>query len=186
MIQKRQPDKAAHVGRANTKRKQRTEPVAPSSWEDEETGWQQSSHFQAGLSNVLSRARRHGREVTLIYFRLPLSAWTPDSRLRLYLTLRLQLLQREVKPGVASFGRLAEDEFAVCVANTDEFSAHANVMLLRQTLDDLAPEVSTAIFPRDGEDRDALLSSVTRALEEHPSNIIDFEAYRRRRGPRAA
>jgi GGDEF domain-containing protein len=154
----------------------------PSDCQDTETGWYRHWYFTACLSDAIFNARRNGHEVTLIYLRLPLSAWKVASRLRLYLTIRLGLLEREVSQGSAIFGRVSEDEFAICIENTDEFDAATTVMLIQHTLAGLSAKTGTAVFPRDAEDRNSLVAAARTSFTGVPSNLVYMDAYRERRG----
>lgn len=152
---------------------------------DDETGWYQSWYFRARLDDLVARARAKGHELTVVWARMPLSKWGDGSRLRNYAIIRLGLIEREERPVDLLFGRLSEDEFAICVYGTEELLASMAAEKALRQLSSLAIDSDLASFPSDGRDSESLLARVRSGMST-PSNLVDFEAYRQRRGPRAA
>ena len=162
------------------------DPGLPGEIIDSETGWYRDWYFVHRLSDEVRRARTSGRPVALVFFRLPLDAWASTSRLRLYLDVRLGLLEREVGKDAGFFGRLGEDEFAFCVSSRDPLRARASVMLLENALPALSAEGAVVSFPEDAQDAVGLLEAARRNLDSGSGNIVDLLEYRLRRGGRAA
>lgn len=152
---------------------------------DEETGWYKTWYFWARLEDQLARARKSGHELTLVWASLPLGTWGDGSHLRNYTIIRLGLIEREPRPVEMLFGRLSEEEFVVAVYGTHELPASMAAEKALRQLAALAIESGIAGFPSDGQDAETLLASLRQGVST-PSNVVDFEAYRRRRGPRAA
>ena len=153
---------------------------------DTETGWYRRWYFLARLGDEITRARKSRRELTLIYGRLPLSGWEQESRIRRRLTLRLGILERESRPPDGFFGRMSDDEFAVCICGTNDLVAAAAAQMIQRRLSALLAETGMAIFPDDGKDRASLLDVARASLDTAPVNVVDMEEYRQRRIRRAA
>ena len=157
---------------------------------DPETGWYQRWYFMARLGDEMSRMRKRRRQLMVVYSRLPLSDYSEDSRWRIYVSLRLSILAREAKQAEGFFGRLSEDEFAICVSGTDSKAAANAAGLLRQRIDVLAGESGTAVFPSDAGDASGLVDAARDNLQVLPPNVVSLDGYRYRRGydwrPRAA
>jgi GGDEF domain-containing protein len=157
---------------------------------DLDTGWYQRWYFMARLGDEMAKTRKSRQELTLVYTRVPLSDFREDSRWRVYMTLRLSLLEREARQAAGFFGRLSEDEFAVCVSGTRSQSAATAAEALRRRLDALAGESGIAVFPASARDVGGLVHAARQALRARPANVVSLDDYRYRRqyswGPRAA
>jgi len=157
---------------------------------DPETGWYQRWYFMVRLRDEMAKMRESRQELTLVYTRVPLSDFSEHSRWRVYMTLRLGLLEREERQAAGFFGRLSEDEFVTCVSGTRGQSAATAVEALRRQLDALAGESGIAVFPTDASDVEGLVHTAREALRTRPPNVVSIDDYRYRRqyswGPQAA
>ncbi len=148
---------------------------------DAETGWNRPWHFLADMADALFDAHREERQVSLIFFRLELSALSVENRLRRFLTMWLRILASDVSYMGVHFGRLSEDEFAICIPHTEELDGAAMVTLLQRILVGLAAETAVVTFPEDGDSRYGLLDAARSRLTPETSNLVDLDAYRRKR-----
>lgn len=152
---------------------------------DPETGWFRSWYFMSRLAESLVAARERDLNVTLVYLRLPLSAWSITNRLRLYLTLRLSLLQHEAQSPLVYFGRLSEDDFVICLM-ADPAAAERNCIEVERRVRDLGCETSRAAFPADGDDPYGLLETALKRLEHARTGAVRTHRCRQQRHRRAA
>ncbi len=151
---------------------------------DPETGWYQRSYFAQRLDDEVARAVDHDRQVALVYFRLPLGAWEFTHHLRIYLTLRLGLMGRELGDDAGFSGRISEDEFAICLADVSDSKGDGVLALLWSTLSGLGADAVVLTCPEDGTDAAALMEAAGAKLR--PLNVVNLEEYRARRYGKAA
>jgi GGDEF domain-containing protein len=151
---------------------------------DPETGWYQPWYFTARLGDEVARSLEHRRQLALVYFRLPLRAWSPENHRRVYLTVRLGLLEHDLANVACFSGRLSEDEFAICLTNVNDSQAEGLLELLWSTLSGLGADAVVLTCPEDGTDAESLMNTAHKKLM--PSNVVDLEGYRESRYGRAA
>ena len=153
---------------------------------DAETGWYRRWYFMARLGDEIAESAQEQRQLTLVYAKLPIGGWDEESRLRVHLTVRLALIERESRVANVCFGRLSEDEFAVLIPNAEGLERSAAAEMFERQLMGLSAETSLVSYPDDGADPAGLLAAARGGLDRPPSNVIDLEAYRLRRGRKAA
>jgi GGDEF domain-containing protein len=151
---------------------------------DPETGWYQSWYFTARLGDEVTRSLGKKQQLALVYFRLPLRAWSPDNHLRVYLTVRLGLLEHDLANVACFSGRLSEDEFAICLTNVSDSQAEGLLELLWSTLSGLGADAVVLTCPEDGTDATSLMTTAREKLL--PSNVVDLKGYREDRYGKAA
>jgi len=153
---------------------------------DGETGWFEGRYFEDVVQLALKTVAAEGSVARLVHFRLPLSRWDMTSRSRLSVTMRLGLLANEMRGGLATFGRLSENEFAVLVRGQESLRGLVAMMTIEHTLEGLSAEYTVVSHANDWMDAAALIASARRELERRVPNLVHLDAYRLRRPGRVA
>lgn len=153
---------------------------------DGETGWFERRYFEDVVQLALKTVATEGSVARLVHFRLPLSKWDITSRARISMTMRLSLLANEMRGGLATFGRLSENEFAVLVRGQESFRGLVAMMTIEHLLEGLSAEYAVVSATNDGMDAAALIAFARMELERRVPNLVHLDAYRLRRPGRVA
>jgi GGDEF domain-containing protein len=149
------------------------------------SGWYADWYFEYRLEEEVARAKRYGITFTVLYIVLqPEPGISREKRHRVMTQLFNDGFRRSDLPA-----KLANDEFAVILPQTDDEQAGAVEARLKQILAEFRPAIGLANYPKDSrDDYDLLAGASHRALAEmsNPSRAIARRWQKRRQARRSA